>query len=163
MILRPMTPVDYPAIADIYRVGIATGNATFNTDAPGWEAWDKGHLAACRLVVVEGERILGWTALSPVSDRCVYGGVTELQVYVSASAQGKGAGLALLQGLIAAAEAHGIWTLQAGVFPENTASVSLHERAGFRLVGRRERLGQMADGRWRDVLLLERRSSTVGV
>jgi phosphinothricin acetyltransferase len=163
MILRPMTPVDYPAIADIYREGIATGNATFNTDAPGWEAWDKGHLAACRLVAVEGARVLGWTALSPVSDRCVYGGVAELQVYVSASAQGKGVGIALLHGLVAAADAAGIWTLQAGVFPENTASVSLHERAGFRLVGRRERLGQMADGRWRDVLLLEKRSSTVGV
>jgi phosphinothricin acetyltransferase len=162
MILRPMTPADYPAVADIYREGIATGNATFNTEPPTWEAWDKGHLAACRLVAVEGDRILGWTALSPVSDRCVYGGVAELQVYVSASARGKGAGLALLHGLIAAADAHGIWTLQAGVFPENTASVSLHERAGFRLVGRRERLGQM-HGVWRDVLLLERRSAKVGV
>jgi L-amino acid N-acyltransferase YncA len=161
MILRPMTPADYPAVADIYREGIATGNATFNTDAPSWEAWDKGHLAACRLVAEEEGRIQGWTALSPVSDRCVYGGVAELQVYVSASARGKGAGLALLHGLIAAADAHGIWTLQAGVFPENTASVSLHERAGFRLVGRRERLGQM-HGRWRDVLLFERRSGTVG-
>ncbi len=162
MILRPMTPADYPAVADIYREGIATGNATFNTDAPSWEAWDKGHLAACRLVAVEGERILGWTALSPVSDRCVYGGVAELQVYVSASGRGKGVGMALLHGLIAAADAAGIWTLQAGVFPENTASVTLHERAGFRLVGRRERLGQM-HGVWRDVLLLERRSAKVGV
>jgi len=162
MVLRAMNSSDYPAVADIYREGIATGNATFNTDAPSWEAWDTGHLAACRLVAVEGSRVLGWTALSPVSDRCVYGGVAELQVYVSASARGKGVGLALLDGLIAAAEKHGIWTLQAGVFPENTTSVALHERAGFRLVGRRERLGQM-HGQWRDVLLLERRSAKVGV
>lgn len=162
MNLRPMVSTDYPAVASIYREGIATGNATFNTDAPSWEAWDKGHLAACRLVAEEEGRLLGWTALSPVSDRCVYGGVAELQVYVSASARGKGVGLALLQGLIAAADAHGIWTLQAGVFPENAASVTLHERAGFRLVGRRERLGQMK-GVWRDVLLFERRSSKTGV
>ena len=162
MNLRPMTPADYPAVADIYREGIATGHATFNTDAPAWEAWDKGHLAACRLVAVEGERVLGWTALSPVSDRCVYGGVAELQVYVSAGGRGKGIGIALLKGLIAAADAHGIWTLQAGVFPENTASVTLHERAGFRLVGRRERLGQMK-GVWRDVLLFERRSTVAGI
>ncbi|HRZ10717.1 MAG TPA: N-acetyltransferase family protein, partial [Gemmatimonadales bacterium] len=107
MNLRPMTPADYPAVADIYREGIATGHATFNTDAPAWEAWDKGHLAACRLVAVGGERVLGWTALSPVSDRCVYGGVAELQVYVSAGGRGKGIGIALLKGLIAAADAHG--------------------------------------------------------
>ena len=163
MPLRPMTPADYPAVADIYREGIATGHATFNTDAPTWEAWDKGHLAACRLVAVEGDRVLGWTALSPVSDRCVYGGVAELQVYVSASGRGQGRrARPAARGLIAAADAAGIWTLQAGVFPENTASVTLHERAGFRLVGRRERLGQM-HGVWRDVLLLERRSAKVGV
>lgn len=159
--LRALTPSDYPAVADIYREGIATGNATFNTDAPTWEAWDRGHLTHCRLVAVEGERVLGWAALSAVSDRCVYGGVAEVQVYVAAAARGKGVGFALLEELSAASERHGVWTLQAGIFPENTASVTLHERAGYRLVGRRERLGQM-HGRWRDVLLLERRSRSVG-
>ncbi len=156
-----MTPADYPAVAQIYREGIATGNATFNTDAPSWEAWDRGHLPHSRLVAVEGDSVLGWAALSSVSDRCVYGGVAEVQVYVAAAARGKGVGLALLEGLTAASEANGIWTLQAGIFPENTASVTLHERAGYRLVGRRERLGQM-NGRWRDVLLFERRSGVVG-
>lgn len=156
-----MTPEDYPAVAAIYREGIATGNATFNTEAPGWEAWDRGHLAHSRLVAVDGNRVVGWAALSSVSDRCVYGGVAEVQVYVGASARGKGVGLALLEALSAESERHGIWTLQAGIFPENTASVALHERAGYRLVGRRERLGQM-NGWWRDVLLLERRSPVVG-
>jgi L-amino acid N-acyltransferase YncA len=161
-VLRSMTPEDYSAVAAIYREGIATGNATFNTEAPGWEAWDRGHLAHSRLVAVDGGRVVGWAALSSVSDRCVYGGVAEVQVYVGASARGKGVGLALLTGLSAESERLGIWTLQAGIFPENTASVALHERAGYRLVGRRERLGQMAGGTWRDVLLLERRSTVVG-
>jgi L-amino acid N-acyltransferase YncA len=162
MLLRPMTPNDYPAVAEIYREGIATGHATFNSDAPSWEEWDAGHLAACRLAAVEGEQVLGWAALSGVSDRCVYGGVAEVQVYVAAAARGKGVGLALLEGLSAASEQKGIWTLQAGIFPENTVSVALHRRAGYRLIGRRERLGQMK-GWWRDVLLFERRSSVVGV
>ena len=161
MTLRILTPADWPAVAEIYREGIATGHATFNTDAPSWESWDKGHLAACRLVAVDGAEVLGWAALIPVSDRCVYAGVAEESVYVAARARGRGVGKALLQGLIAASEAEGIWTLQAGIFPENTASVALHERLGFRVVGRRERLGQMA-GRWRDVLLLERRSAVAG-
>lgn len=158
---RLMTLSDYPAVAAIYREGIATGNATFNTEAPSWEAWDRGHLAHSRLVAVDGGRVVGWTALSSVSDRCVYGGVAEVQVYVGAAARGKGIGLALLHELSAESERHGIWTLQAGIFPENTASVALHERAGYRLVGRRERLGQM-NGWWRDVLLFERRSAVVG-
>ncbi len=157
-----MTPADYPGVAQVYREGIATGNATFNADAPAWEAWDKGHLSHSRLVAVDGNDVLGWAALSAVSDRCVYGGVAEVQVYVANAARGKGIGLALLEGLTVASESHGIWTLQAGIFPENTASVALHERAGYRLVGRRERLGQM-NGRWRDVLLLERRSPSVGL
>jgi phosphinothricin acetyltransferase len=160
-LLRALSPSDYPAVARIYREGIATGHATFNTEAPSWEAWDKGHLAHSRLVAVEEEEVVGWTALSAVSDRCVYGGVAEVQVYVAKAARGKGVGLALLEGLTAASEAQGIWTLQAGLFPENTASVALHERAGYRLVGRRERLGQV-NGWWRDVLLFERRSTTVG-
>lgn len=162
MRLRAMLASDWPAVADIYRDGIATGNATFNTEAPTWEAWDRGHLATCRLLAVEGDLVLGWTALSPVSDRCVYGGVAELMVYVRATARGRGVGRALLAALITASEAHGLWTLQSGIFPENHASIVLHERAGFRLVGRRERLGRMATGEWRDVLMFERRSQTIG-
>lgn len=157
-----MNSSDYPAVAQIYREGIATGNATFRTEAPTWEEWDGGHLAHSRLVAVDGEQVLGWAALSGVSDRCVYGGVAEVQVYVAAAARGQGVGLTLLEALAAASEASGVWTLQAGIFPENTASVTLHERAGYRLVGRRERLGQMASGVWRDVLLYERRSTAVG-
>jgi len=158
-----MTPDDYPAVARIYREGIATGQSTFNTDAPSWEEWDAGHLAHCRLVAEAGGEVLGWAALIAVSDRCVYAGVAEESVYVGEAARGRGVGRALLAGLIAASEAHGIWTLQAGIFPENAVSVELHEKLGFRVVGRRERLGRMASGRWRDVLLLERRSRTIGV
>jgi L-amino acid N-acyltransferase YncA len=158
-----MTLEDYPAVAAIYREGIATGHATFATEAPTWEAWDAGHLGACRLVAEDAAgEVLGWAALSPVSDRCVYAGVAELQVYVGSSARRRGVGRALLEGLVAASETEGIWTLEAGIFPENTASIALHERAGFRLVGRRERLGQMG-GWWRDVLQFERRSARVGV
>lgn len=162
MRLRPMEPTDWPSVADIYREGIATGHATFNTEAPSWEEWDRSHLAACRLVAVDGSEVLGWAAMIPVSDRCVYAGVAEESVYVSERARGRGVGRLLLEGLIAASEGHGIWTLQAGIFPENTASIALHERLGFRLVGRRERLGKMASGQWRDVLMLERRSAKTG-
>jgi len=163
MLLRAMTPADWPAVAEIYREGIATGHATFNTDAPTWEEWDAGHLAHSRLVALDREGVLGWAALIPVSDRCVYAGVAEESVYVAERARGRGVGRALLEGLIAASEGKGVWTLQAGIFPENTASVALHEKLGFRVVGRRERLGRMAGGEWRDVLLLERRSTRIGV
>jgi phosphinothricin acetyltransferase len=162
MLLRAMTPADWPAVAEIYREGIATGHATFNTDAPTWEEWDPGHLVHSRLVALDREGVLGWAALIPVSDRCVYAGVAEESVYVAERARGRGVGRALLEGLISASEGQGIWTLQAGIFPENTASVALHEKLGFRLVGRRERLGRMATGQWRDVLLLERRSTKIG-
>lgn len=157
-----MRPGDWPAVRRILEEGIATGHATFETAAPSWEAWDGGHLDACRLVG-EGEagEIVGWAALSPVSGRCVYGGVAEVSVYVGAEHRGRGVGRALLEALVQASEAAGLWTLQAGVFPENGASLSLHERCGFRRVGVRERLGRHGD-RWRDVVLLERRSETVG-
>ncbi len=160
--IRPMTSQDWAAVRAIYEEGIATGNATFQAEAPGWNAWDAEHLKACRLVAAEGDAVLGWAALSAVSSRCVYGGVAEVSVYVSVSARGKGVGRQLLVELIAESERNGFWTLQAGIFPENTASVALHEHCGFRVVGRRERLGKM-NGRWRDVLLLERRSTTVGI
>jgi len=129
-----MTPDDWPDVARIYREGIATGHSTFNTDAPSWEEWNAAHLAHCRLVAEEGGEVLGWAALIAVSDRCVYAGVAEESVYVGERARGRGVGRALLAGLIAASEAHGIWTLQAGIFPENTVSVELHEKLGFRLL-----------------------------
>lgn len=142
--------------------GIATGNATFETQAPAWDAWDAGHLAHSRLVATEAAgSVLGWAALSPVSGRCVYGGVAEVSVYVADAARGQGLGRQLLVALVASSEKNGIWTLQAGIFPENTASLHLHETQGFRVLGRRERIGKLA-GVWRDTILLERRSAVVG-
>jgi len=153
---------DWEAVARIYAEGIATGHATFEREVPGREAWDRDHLRAPRLVARDGEIVLGWAALAPVSGRCVYGGVGEISVYVATAARGRGVGKALLNGLIRGAEREGIWTLQAGIFPENVSSLALHRACGFREVGRRERIGQL-DGRWRDVVLLERRSRVVGV
>jgi len=158
MEVTPLAPADWDAVRAIYLEGIATHNATFETSAPEWDAWDRGHLPACRLAAREDGALLGWAALSPVSGRCVYAGVAEVSIYVAERARGQGVGRALLAALVAASEAHGLWTLQAGIFPENTASIALHRRAGFRIVGTRERLGRM-HGRWRDVVLLERRSA----
>ncbi len=160
--MRSMSEADWPAVSDIYRDGLATGLASFETDVPSWERWDPAHLAGCRLVASDGDRVVGWAALSPVSSRCVYGGVAEVSVYVAAESRGSGVGHKLLSRLVEASEHAGLWMLQAGIFPENVASVVLHKRCGFREVGRHERLGQL-DGVWRDVLLLERRSDTVGV
>ncbi len=148
-------------MARIFAEGIATGHATFETEVPSWEAWDESHLVAHRFVAVEANRVLGWVAVSPVSDRCVYGGVVENSVYVDAGARGRGVGRSLLGALVASTEAAGVWTIQTGIFPENEVSVRLHERVGYRVVGRRERLGKL-NGVWRDVLLLERRSAAVG-
>lgn len=150
----------WPAVAAIYAEGIATGLATFETEVPAWEAWDAGHLPQHRLVALDGGRVCGWAAVSPVSSRCVYGGVVEVSVYVAEAARGQGVGRALLDALIASTEAAGIWTIQAGVFPENAASMALHSACGFRIVGVRERLGRL-DGIWRDVVLLERRSQLI--
>lgn len=161
MKLRMMLPDDWAAIKDIYLQGIATGNATFQKEAPSWEEWDKAHLALGRIVSFEeGGEITGWAALSPVSSRCVYAGVAEVSVYVATTHTGKQIGSLLLQELIRESEANGIWTLQAGIFPENKASIRVHEKAGFRIVGYREKIGQM-DGIWRDTLLLERRSKII--
>ena len=162
MKVRPLEPADWEAVSRIYAEGIETRNATFETTVPNWESWDRAHLSEPRLVAEAGGVIQGWAAISPVSDRCVYGGVAEVSVYVAASSRGQGLGSALLEKLIRETEEAGFWTLQAGLFPENESSLRLHERAGFRVVGRRERLGKL-DGRWRDVLLLERRSTRVGV
>ena len=161
MITRTMTADDYPVVAAIYAEGILTGNATFQQEAPTWESWDAEHVKSCRLVAMVDGELAGWAALSLVSGRCVYGGVAEVSVYVGAAFRGRGIGLHLLEALIAESEAHQFWTLQAGIFPENSGSVYIHEKAGFRIVGRREKIGQM-NGVWRDTLLLERRSTIVG-
>jgi len=159
--IERLSPDDWGAVRGIYVEGIATGNATFETDAPSWDVWDGAHRQDSRLVARRAGCVVGWAALTRVSGRCVYAGVAEVSVYVAESTRGEGVGRALLESLIAASEAAGVWTLQAGIFPENAASIALHERCGFRVVGRRERLGRL-DGRWRDVMLLERRSPRIG-
>jgi L-amino acid N-acyltransferase YncA len=152
----------YVAVKEIYELGIITGNATFETSAPAWEAWDKSHLAASRLVAMdENEKVVGWAALTAVSGRCTYAGVAEVSVYVHLDARGKGVGKKLLEELIRESEKENLWTLQAGIFPENTASIKLHEQCGFRQIGYREKIGKMKNV-WRDTLLLERRSKVVG-
>lgn len=155
--IRALEARDWPQVRAIYLSGIATGNATFQTEAPLWEDWDRGHLADCRFVAGADGRVLGWIALSAISNRPVYRGVTEVSVYVDTAVAGLGIGKRLMSQLVRASEEKGVWTLQAGIFPENVASLALHRAHGFREVGRREKLGQL-DGRWRDVMLLERRS-----
>jgi|SRR5215472_9665445 len=156
-----MQPSDWPAVERIYLEGIATGNATFETESPGWEKWNSAHHPHSRLIAKDGDALVGWAALSPVSARRVYAGVAEVSVYVAASAQRKGIGRLLLTELIRQSEQNGTWTLQAGIFPENAASIALHKSLGFREVGRRMKIGQLR-GRWRDTVLLERRSEVVG-
>jgi L-amino acid N-acyltransferase YncA len=157
-----MQPGDWNQVKSIYLEGIATGNATFETSAPSFAAWDKAHLPFARLVARNGDIIVGWAALSPVSSRCVYAGVADLSVYVAAASRGTGVGRKLLSALIDESEQNGIWTLQAGIFPENEGSLAIHRSCGFREVGRRERIGKIR-GVWRDTILLERRSPNVGV
>jgi L-amino acid N-acyltransferase YncA len=159
--LEAMRPAHWAAVRAIYEQGIATGNATFETVVPPWPDWDRRHLPKCRLVALQEGRVTGWAALLPVSSRAVYVGVAEVSVYVAASQRGRGVGRALLEKLVVQSEAAGIWTLQAGIFPENGASLALHESCGFRVVGLRERLGCL-HGVWRDVVLMERRSPVVG-
>jgi L-amino acid N-acyltransferase YncA len=160
--IEQMVERDWPAVRAIYEEGINTGNATFEKSPPEWASWDAGHLRVCRLVARSGDDVLGWAALSSVSSRCVYAGVAEVSVYVARQAQGRGIGTKLLTSLVEASEREGIWTLQAGIFPENIPSVELHKHHGFRIVGTREKIGSM-DGRWRDVLLLERRTKVTGI
>ena len=157
-----LTADDWPEVRAIYLEGIATGDATFEADAPDWEIWNRNHLAFGRIVVRDAGQVAGWAALNPASRRRVYASVAEVSIYVGAAARGRGVGRALLTALIDEAESNGIWTLQAGIFPENIASIVLHKDCGFREVGRRERVGRL-NGAWRDVVLLERRSQTVGV
>lgn len=161
MDLIPITQNHFPEVARIYQEGIATGLATFETTVPSWEDWDRSHLNFGRLCIEHDYEVLGWAALSPVSSRCVYGGVAEVSVYISAKARGKGLGMTLLNALIEASEINGIWTLQSGIFPDNKPSIALHEKCGFRMIGYRERIGQL-HGKWHDNVIMERRSKTVG-
>ncbi len=159
--IRQLQATDWQRVRAIYLQGIATGQATFETEAPGWEAWDATHLEFARLVALSDDELCGWAALSPVSKRAAYAGVAEVSVYIAEEFRKQGIGLKLLRRLIAESEQHGIWTLQASVFPENAATVALHQRCGFREVGRRSRIGRL-NGVWRDTMLLERRSEVVG-
>jgi phosphinothricin acetyltransferase len=150
------------AVLKIYQAGIDTGDATFETETPAWERFRAGHIDGLELADIDGRNVVGWAAASPVSDRCAYAGVAEHSLYVDPSYRGRGVGRSLLVALISAAEDKGIWTLQSGIFPENAASLALHDRCGFRVVGVRQRVG-CHFGRWRDVVMVERRSTTVGV
>jgi len=158
--LRPLVPADWAPVADIYWDGMRDGLATFATEVPTWEDWDAGHLPEHRLVADLLGEVVGWAAVSPASKRRCYLGVVENSVYVARAARGLGVGRALLEELIASTEAAGIWTIQTAIFPENRASLALHERCGFRVVGRRERIARR-DGVWRDTVFLERRSSAI--
>lgn len=162
VIIKPMLQEHWEQVKQIYESGIATGIATYETTAPSWEKWNNGHLAFARLVALDNNKVLGWAALSPVSSRCVYCGVAELSVYVADTYKGKGIGKLLLQNLITESENNGIWTLQAGIFTENIASVKLHESVGFRIIGHREKIGKLKD-KWKDNYILERRSKIVGI
>ena len=155
--IRSFVDDDWPAVAAIYADGIATGNATFETETPSFERWSATHSTEHRFVAVQDGAVVGWIAVSPVSDRCAYAGVGEHSVYVAERARGQGIGGRLIETLIADCDAAGIWTLQSGIFPENVSSIELHRRCGFRIVGTRERLGQL-NGIWRDVVLMERRA-----
>ena len=156
-----MEPKHWEAVRKIYEEGITTGNATFQTAAPTWEEWDEAHSLKPRLLAVMKDEILGWAAITPVSGRCVYAGVGEVSVYVRTADRGRGVGKKLLLALIEETEKENFWTLQAGIFPENASSLAIHEACGFRIIGKREKIGQM-NGVWRDTVLLEKRSTNIG-
>jgi len=160
MSIRILDPADWEQVKSIYEKGIATGNATFQTTAPSFEEWDNAHLKTCRFVDYKDDIVHGWAGLTPVSSRCVYAGVAEVSVYVDPAFCGKGIGSDLLDQLVSASEQEGIWTLQASIFPENTASLKIHQKAGFRILGVREKIGKQY-GTWRDTVLLERRSQII--
>ena len=161
LLLLEMSEAHWPAVAQIYKQGVDTGFATFEKEIPSYKEWNKNHISSCRLVALRDDKIVGWAALSPVSVRRVYRGVAEVSIYIAKSERGSGIGNLLMEELIASSEKAGFWTLQSGIFPENKASIKLHEKAGFRFLGRRERVGQL-DGVWKDNLLFERRSKIVG-
>lgn len=159
--IRQMRSSDWSAVAEIYMEGIGTGMATFETEIPSWKQWDENHIDSCRLVATNQDQVLGWAALSGVSSRCVYGGVAEVSVYVAAMARGNKIGEGLLKQLIVESEKQEYWTLQSGIFPENYASIKLHEKLGFRKIGYREKIAQLA-GVWKDNILMEKRSKSIG-
>lgn len=161
-LIDQMRPPDWDEVREIYLQGIAGGQATFETEAPDWKSWDANHLAFARLVARDDKHLIGWAALSPISARRAYAGVAETSVYVASDKRGTGVGRQLLDALVSESERHGIWTLQAVMFPENQASVALHRACGFREIGRRERISKL-NGVWRDTILLERRSTRIGV
>ncbi len=160
--IRTMTGQDGPRILEIYKMGLETRNATFETEVPSWTDWDAKHHPHSRFVFVEGEKILGWIALAPVSARKVYAGVAEVSVYIATNAHGKGIGSQLMEKVILSSEKQGIWTLYSSIFPENEATLRLHEKFDFRIIGRREKIAKL-DSRWRDTILLERRSKVIGI
>jgi phosphinothricin acetyltransferase len=160
LVIRKLEKKDWPGVSSVYKAGILTGMATFETTTPDWYSWDQNHLVHSRWVAEEGGRIMGWVALSPVSERCVYGGVAEVSVYVSNDDRGKGIGKKLLEKVIQSSEENGIWTLTAGMFPENIPSIKLHQSCGFREIGYREKVGKLL-GEWKDTLLFERRSKVI--
>lgn len=161
MKIIPLETVHWQAVKSIYQEGILTGTATLETIAPDWEKWNPEHLSHSRFVITEDEIVVGWAALTPVSGRCVYAGVAEVSVYIKASERGRGIGTLLLHELIRSSETQNIWTLQAGIMSENQASIRLHEKCGFRLLGYREKIGKL-NNEWKDVYLLERRSKITG-
>jgi L-amino acid N-acyltransferase YncA len=160
--IRKIEERDYVFVGEIYRQGFETGVATFQNEVPSWEDWDKSHLPVCRFAAFEGEKMTGWAALTPVSGRCVYAGVAEVSVYIGDHFRGNGIGALLLNHLIKESEKEGFWTLQSGIFPENKGSIRLHEKCGFRQIGYREKIGKK-DGAWKDNIILEKRSKTVGI
>jgi L-amino acid N-acyltransferase YncA len=162
ILVATMLPADWPDVRRIYAEGQATGRATFDTEIPEWEVWDAGHLGTPRLVARDAGEVVGWAALGPVSSRPCYRGVAEVSIYVAGAAQGRGAGRLLLEALVTASEEEGIWTLHSSIHADNSASVRLHQRAGFRVVGRRERIARRTDG-WADTIIMERRSTVVGL
>lgn len=160
--IRPFVKSDFPSVKGIYQQGIDSGEATFQEQAKDYDVWNESLLPSCRLVAESNRQIIGWAALSSASNRCVYSGIAEVSVYVSSNSQGLGVGNSLLEALIKASEEEGIWTLQAGIFPENKASIHIHSKNGFKVLGIREKLGQM-NGIWRDIVFMERRSKVVGL
>ena len=158
--IRAMTGADWPDVSRIYQLGMDTNRATFQSECPPWDEWNRSHLQPCQLVIAKDGNVLGWAALTAVSGRCVYAGVAEVSIYIDPAAQGQGVGTRLLNALVADSEREGFWTLQSGILQDNEASIRLHERCGFRLVGYRERIGRDRFGVWRNTVLMERRSDS---
>lgn len=161
--IKEITKSDWNDIAEIYLEGINTNKATFQTEIPTWENWNTSHISSCRLEAILDNKILGWAALSPTSSRCVYVGVAEVSIYICKNSRGQGIGTVLLENLIKISEKNGFWTLQSAIIRENSASIALHKKCGFREIGVREKLGKMRNGIWHDVILMERRSKLVGI